>query len=80
MLIFYILNIATFSHLGPSPAPVYHLFPGSGRQLLYLSVVNHPASIHKQQHIVDSLFNIFSENIQTGRPGSKRHLKQAHNY
>lgn len=40
----------------------------------HLSVVDHPSSVHEQQHVVDSLFNVFGQDVKTTRPGSQRGL------
>lgn len=40
----------------------------------HLSVVDHPASVHEQQHVVDSLFDVFGQDVQTTRPGGQRRL------
>lgn len=44
----------------------------------YLFGVNHPASIYKQQHVVNSLFDVFGENFKATRPGCQRGLENTH--
>lgn len=39
-----------------------------------LSVVDHPSSIYKQQHVVDSFLHILSQIVQAARPGSQGSL------
>lgn len=48
-----------------------------------LSVVDHPASVYEQQHVVDSLLHVFSQDIKATRPlrpGGLKHKNTRFNW